>query len=293
MMPEMDGIEATDTIRSLESEYARTVPIIALTANAIAGTEELFYKHDFQGFLSKPIDILRLDSIIRHLVKDKSKERTGGSSPVGTVVSDAHTFNPLADEENLFIDIQGIDAEAGLSACDGDWKVYKSVLRSYVADASSVIEKIRDVSEESLSKYVIAVHGIKGSSAGIGAEKIREAAANLEAMGKSGDLSGILSQNESFQKDVTSLVAGIKAWLNERDANCIKSLLPAPDRSLLSDLRLCCEECDMNNIEKIMYELESAIYEKDADLVTWLREKVDMMDYIEISERLAEYDEPI
>jgi len=293
MMPDMDGIEATDTIRALESEYARTVPIIALTANAIAGTEELFYKHDFQGFLSKPIDILRLDSIIRHWVKDKLKENTGGSSSDETAVSDTHTFSPLAEEENLFIDIQGIDAKAGLSACDGDWKIYRSVLRSYVADASSVLEKIRDVSEESLSKYVIAVHGIKGSSAGVGAEGIREAAANLEAMGKSGDLSGVLAQNESFKKDVTGLVADIKDWLREQDGNRIKTQLPAPDWSLLADLRLSCEECDMNNIEKIMYELESAIYEKDADLVTWLREKVDMMDYIEISERLAEYDEPI
>ena len=292
MMPEMDGIETTDAIRALGTEYARNVPIIALTANAIAGTEEMFYKHDFQAFLSKPIDIMRLDSIIRHWIKDKSKEKVNSSSPEETAISDMHAFNPPPVEEKHFINIQGIDAETGLSACDGDWKIYQSVLRSYVTDASLVLEKTRDVSEESLSKYIIAVHGIKGSSASIGAGKIRETAANLEAMGKAGDLSGILAQNEAFQKDVSCLVADIQAWLNEHDANRIKPQLHAPDRSLLADLRQSCEDCDINNIEKIMDELESASYEKDADLVAWLREKIDMMDYIEVSERLAEMVNP-
>jgi CheY-like chemotaxis protein len=65
MMPGMDGIESATTIRSLGTEYARKLPVIALTANAVQGMEELFYSHDFQDFLSKPIDIMRLDSVIR------------------------------------------------------------------------------------------------------------------------------------------------------------------------------------------------------------------------------------
>jgi signal transduction histidine kinase/ActR/RegA family two-component response regulator len=65
MMPEMDGIEAVRIIRNeIESEYARTIPIIALTANALAGNEEMFLEHGFNGFISKPIDIKRLDEMI-------------------------------------------------------------------------------------------------------------------------------------------------------------------------------------------------------------------------------------
>jgi signal transduction histidine kinase/ActR/RegA family two-component response regulator len=65
MMPEMDGIETAQAIRSLPTEYAKKIPIIALTANAIQGTEEMFYSHGFQAFLSKPVDIMQLDSVIR------------------------------------------------------------------------------------------------------------------------------------------------------------------------------------------------------------------------------------
>ena len=69
MMPEMDGIETANKIRALGTEYARNIPIVALTANAVQGTEEMFYANDFQGFVSKPIDIMHLDSIIKKWVQ--------------------------------------------------------------------------------------------------------------------------------------------------------------------------------------------------------------------------------
>jgi CheY-like chemotaxis protein len=49
-MPGMDGIEATLRIRDIGTEYAKTVPVIALTANAILGNEDMFLKRGFQAF---------------------------------------------------------------------------------------------------------------------------------------------------------------------------------------------------------------------------------------------------
>ena len=75
MMPEMDGVEAARIIRNdIDSEYAKTVPIIALTANAIRGNEEMFLNSGFQAFLSKPIDITLMDAIIRQWVRDKEHD---------------------------------------------------------------------------------------------------------------------------------------------------------------------------------------------------------------------------
>jgi signal transduction histidine kinase/CheY-like chemotaxis protein len=66
MMPGMDGIETVRIIRNeIDSDYAKAVPIIALTANAIVGTETMFLENGFQGFLSKPIDLAKLDKILR------------------------------------------------------------------------------------------------------------------------------------------------------------------------------------------------------------------------------------
>jgi len=69
MMPEMDGIEAADKIREIDTEYAKSIPIIALTANAVAGAEKVFYEHGFQAFLSKPINMIKLDSILMEWIK--------------------------------------------------------------------------------------------------------------------------------------------------------------------------------------------------------------------------------
>jgi CheY-like chemotaxis protein len=55
MMPEMDGIEATKTVRKLGGKY-KALPIVALTANAINGAENMFIKNGFNGFISKPMD---------------------------------------------------------------------------------------------------------------------------------------------------------------------------------------------------------------------------------------------
>jgi signal transduction histidine kinase/CheY-like chemotaxis protein len=66
MMPGMNGIETVQIIRNeIKTAYAQTVPIIALTANAIVGNEKMFLENGFQGFLSKPIDIVKLDQILR------------------------------------------------------------------------------------------------------------------------------------------------------------------------------------------------------------------------------------
>jgi CheY-like chemotaxis protein/two-component sensor histidine kinase len=69
MMPEMDGVEALTKIRALGTEYAKNVPIIALTANAIDGSEQMYLDNGFNAFLSKPFNVMALDSIIHKWVR--------------------------------------------------------------------------------------------------------------------------------------------------------------------------------------------------------------------------------
>jgi CheY-like chemotaxis protein len=74
MMPEMDGVEATKVIRSLDTEYAKNITIIALTANAVAGNEQMFLDNGFNAFLPKPFNVMSLHSIIERWIRDKSRE---------------------------------------------------------------------------------------------------------------------------------------------------------------------------------------------------------------------------
>jgi CheY-like chemotaxis protein len=76
MMPGMDGVEAVKAIR--EEESGRATPIIALTANAISGMREMFLENGFSDYLSKPIDMAKLDKLVADWIKEDLKEREGG-----------------------------------------------------------------------------------------------------------------------------------------------------------------------------------------------------------------------
>jgi len=208
MMPGMDGIETTELIRSIGTDYARNLPIIALTANAIQGTEEMFYQRGFQAFISKPIDIIELDSVIKKWVRNETTPYTTVSNV---------SYNNEVNNEHQVINIPGVDTEKGLSLYGDDLDIYLPTLHSYVSSTPDVLDKLRTVSEENLQEYIINVHGLKGSSASVGAETVRETASNLEKLARAGDLQGILAENDTFIKSTENIIANIKTWLEKHD----------------------------------------------------------------------------
>jgi CheY-like chemotaxis protein len=72
MMPEMDGVETMRKIRSdIGTEYARHVPIVILTANALVGNEEMFLENGFDFFIPKPIDMALMNEALNRWILNK------------------------------------------------------------------------------------------------------------------------------------------------------------------------------------------------------------------------------
>lgn len=65
MMPEMDGIETTKAIRSMEERYYKNLPIVALTANAVNGVRDMYIEAGFDDFIAKPIELSALDRVLK------------------------------------------------------------------------------------------------------------------------------------------------------------------------------------------------------------------------------------
>jgi len=279
MMPGMDGIETIDRIRALGTEYAKKIPIIALTANAIKGTEKMFFEHDFQAFITKPIDVIELDTVLRKWVRDDTHAEV--------LINDDFSETDLKIEK-LVIEIPGVDTKKGLSLYAGAKRIYLPMLRSYAHNTPKVLDKLRSVSSENLHDYVITVHGLKGTSAAIGAEHIRAAALELENISRAGNLQGVLERNGKLIADTEIIVANVKDWLDKNDIHETKPRMKAPDRELLAKLRESCESYNMDSIDEIMSQLESADYEEDADLINWIREKIDISRIGEVIKRLKE-----
>jgi len=277
MMPGMDGIETVDKIRAIGTEYAKKVPIIALTANAIQGTDKMFFEHDFQAFITKPIDVIEMDSVLRKWVRDDTREEV----PLNDELSEADL-----QIEKMVIEIPGVDTKKGLSLYAGARRIYLPMLRSYASNTPKVLDKLRSVSTENLHDYVITVHGLKGTSAAIGAEAVREAALELENLSRAGDLQSVLAKNDKLIADAEVIVANVKEWLEQNDTK--KPRQKAPDRELLAKLQQCCENYDMSGIDEVMLELDKTDYEEDAELITWLREKINISKMGEAAKRLEE-----
>jgi signal transduction histidine kinase/CheY-like chemotaxis protein/HPt (histidine-containing phosphotransfer) domain-containing protein len=280
MMPEMDGMEAVRIIRQeTGTEYAKNIPIIALTANTIAGNEELFLKSGFQAFLSKPIDIMALDAAVLRWIRDPSKE---GAAPAGELPPQPET----APAPSVFAgqEIPGIDIAGGLKHFGGSEETYLDVLRTYAQSTPALLEKIRSPAAASLANYAIDVHGIKGGSRNIGAVRLGDHAEELEHRAKAGDFDSVNAHTAAFVAEAESLLAALSGFLSGLDRN--KPRLPAPGAENLAALLAACKAFDIDEVDKAMENLTSYEYDQDGGLVEWLREQVSLAGFKQIAGKL-------
>ncbi|MDR0324454.1 MAG: response regulator [Treponema sp.] len=287
MMPEMDGIEAAEIIRKeIGTEYAKTVPIIALTANAIMGNEEMFLSRGFNAFLPKPIELPRLDAIIREFVRDKKQEMViSDAAPDALQGHDRRSG--LERRHHSGIEISGIDVNKGLLRFGNDEESYLDVLRSYAVNTPALLDSIRDIKKEDIDKYGITVHGIKSASRGIGAEAAGCLAEALEGAAKANDFGFIKDNNAAFIKSTEKLIADLNHMINEKNEKNPRPKADTPDRQKLSELLDACLQYKMDGVDDAMAELEKYEYESGGSLVDWLRENVDKMNFTEITEKLS------
>jgi len=300
MMPGMDGIEAVRIIREeIGTEYAKTVPIIALTANAVVGNEEMFLSKGFQAFISKPIEIDRLDAVIRKWVEDKELEETPAERHIwvnGQLLPDIRCGEERrifsdrrsgADRRILYKSIPGIDTTRGLERFGGDEDSYLQVLRSYAVNTRPLLELSRKVSKDNLADYAVTVHGIKGSSWGICANTVGDKAEALEKAARERNYDFVTANNASFIESVEELIGALEDMLQQTASDHPKPQRDKPDREVLSRLLVACEAYDMDGVDAAMEEIEDCEYESDDGLVAWLRENVDHMNLGQIKERLS------
>ena len=271
MMPEMDGIEATKAIRALDGEYYKHIPIIALTANALIGMKEMFLSNGFNDYLSKPIEISKLDAILTAWIPaEKQLEETG--------------FD-MEDKDNLSdgIFIEGINIQAGNARYQK--KGYLDVLRSYCIHTPALLEKLRHYKNE--DEYTITVHGLKGASAGICADAIAKQAYALERAIRKKDMRFIELNNAHFINNVEKLLEKLREFLATFAEKDGKLDAPEPDKTLLTELNEACKHYKANIMEGILEKLEMYRYETGGELVQWLREQMDNLEYDAIQERLG------
>jgi len=188
MMPKMDGIEAAKVIRGMG--YTR--PIVALTANALAGQAEVFLRNGFDGFISKPIDVRQLNVSLNKLIRDKQPAE---------VVEAAQREKAELEKKSPPAGSQQIDSQlAEIFARDGE-------------KAAAVLEALLQnnlQNEENIHMYIINVHAMKSALANIGESELSAAALRLEQAGRENDINIIKSDTNDFLDRLRTIIAKIK-----------------------------------------------------------------------------------
>jgi PAS domain S-box-containing protein len=288
MMPGMDGIEAAGIIRKeIGTDYAKTVPIIALTANALAGNEEMFLASGFNGFLAKPIDIFKLDALLNQWVRDKQSRETLWKTeqekfPAAEVSSGGVPERKTLGGKTL----DGMDFEAGLKRYSAEG-IYMKVLWSYVTHSPALLDKLRALSRETLPDYAITVHGLKGASYGVCANETGKSAEELEHAAKAGDYERVSAKNAAFIERTERLLENLRQLLESAaEGEDEKKKAAAPDKDVLGRLLDATRHFKPSAMEDLVKELEDCEYESGGELVPWLREQLDNLEYDAIKERL-------
>ncbi|MDR0984543.1 MAG: response regulator [Ruminococcus sp.] len=251
MMPGLDGIETTKIIRGL----GYTKPIIALTANAIVGAKSLFLENEFNGYVSKPIDLRNLD---KYLVK---------------YITESHK-----DEAEEF-EKSGIPTAAQVN----EIPLNEQIIKAFIGDVTRSLPVIIKTSRElDFKLFATTVHGIKSASANCGLTEISECAKELETAGN--------NQNTAIiDEKAPVLISMLEEFLSQNSGVLDQTFAASDDNRisvLLSDLKKACDDYDENEAGKIISEIRNLEHSQKTGK---LLEKVE--NYILHSEFEEAYDE--
>jgi two-component system sensor histidine kinase/response regulator len=177
-MPVMDGIEATRVIRS--NSRFRDLPIIAMTANAMASDRILCLEAGMNDHIAKPIDPDQLFGVLLRWIR----RGEGDGEPARHAAAQADTRQERESE----LVIAGIDTAAGLKRTGGNVRRYETLLRKFSEQQSGTSADIdAALARGDAASAERAAHSLKGAAATLGAGALAEAAARVEAAIKNGN----------------------------------------------------------------------------------------------------------
>jgi len=196
-MPEMDGMETTKVIRNLGYNQ----PIIALTANALAGQAEIFLENGFDGYISKPVDIRQLNEVLNKLIRNKYPPET---------VEAARRQK------------ERIKTNAGSEALTSGNSQLAEV---FIRDAEKAIAILKAIHSNNyrrtndIQSYIINVHAMKSALANIGETELSNFALKLEKAGREQNTAVMSGDTPAFLTALRSIIEKNRIPDNDEEIN--------------------------------------------------------------------------
>ncbi len=219
-MPEMGGVEATERIRAREKDEGGHIPIIAMTAHAMAGDRERFLAAGMDEYISKPISQERLREAVRSLGRPagKGSEDSKGTtvraaeSPPGTSATRPAEPSPSGRAAPA----RPFDEEGLMSRVESDLDLLSTLIGVFKADRPNLMGAIEEaILAEDAKALESSAHTLKGALAVFGAEPARSIAEELEMLGRGGRVDGARELLEQLNEAMTRTADGLDQFLRE------------------------------------------------------------------------------
>jgi two-component system, sensor histidine kinase and response regulator len=236
-MPVMGGIEATRAIRS--DPRFRALPIIAMTANAMAADRDKCLEAGMNDHVAKPIDPDELFSALHRWIKPR--EAKGAPAKAAAPVKSPGTLADASDAKAS--EIAGIDTKSALKRMGGNRRLYESLLRKFAEQQAGAVEEIRAALKAGdASTAERGAHTLKGVAGNLGATALAEVAAKAETAVKRGqDVETVL---DSLSLALAPVVQAIRAALPPEVPTVAVSADPAAAADSLARLKKMLESDD-------------------------------------------------
>lgn len=249
MMPGMDGVETLKQLKALKDNLSKDTPVIALTANAVAGAKEEYIAQGFADYLSKPVQGSTLEKMVRAYLPEKlvhtGREENGQDKKDAESVRESKEKEAAGDGsgENVF-DKDGVTVSSRTvqDSCDGiaeerfpgekllcahhikaaralpyfgdDVEMYLEILEEFGAGMPERVVKL-EASAWDCESYAILVHALKSNAKNVGAETLGLMAFEHEKAAKAGKRDYITQAFSQLKEEMEVVNRGIRKFFRE------------------------------------------------------------------------------
>ena len=175
-MPELDGIQTLHMMKGMANNLNKKTPVVALTANAVSRSREMYFREGFTNYLSKPVSPPKLEEMILSYLPSYKVSIPGDDDFVETEKGDTKKEDETALK---LMKVQGIDVKSAIERC-GSSKVVVDVMQDFWLSIKERADLIEKYAKDDIKNYMIYVHGLKSSAKAIGALELSEMAEHLE-----------------------------------------------------------------------------------------------------------------
>jgi PAS domain S-box-containing protein len=217
-MPEMGGVEATRYIREREAREGGHIPIVAMTAHAMAGDRERFLAAGMDEYIAKPISQERLREVVRNIGQASSERRRESGRDAESVspsVEEAALSTSSGDEAGAALPF---DRDTLLARVESDLDLLRTLVGVFQADRPQRMEEIESaLVAGDPAALAAAAHTMKGALSVFGAELARSIAEEIEAVGLAGQLEDARALYDRLEAEVVATERALDRFVRELD----------------------------------------------------------------------------